>query len=72
MEDLGPEVAPGVKQIRSKEGPKIHPAYDTPQAKRAAQGKGKFTVEPEKKNENWTRKNKDELLFERLVKKWTK
>ena len=22
--------------------------------------------------ENWTRKNKDELLFERLVKKWCK
>tara|TARA_R100000008_G_C3581537_1_gene168879 strand:- start:1144 stop:2109 length:966 start_codon:yes stop_codon:yes gene_type:complete len=24
------------------------------------------------KNENWTRKNKDQLLFERLVKKWAK
>ena len=24
------------------------------------------------KNENWTRKNKDTLLFERLVKKWCK
>ena len=24
------------------------------------------------KNENWTRGNKDELLFERLVKKWCK
>ena len=24
------------------------------------------------KSENWTRKNKDQLLFERLVKKWTK
>jgi hypothetical protein len=24
------------------------------------------------KNENWTRKNKDQLLFERLLKKWAK
>ena len=31
-------------------------------------------MEPDKLdyNENWTRKNKDELLFERLVKKWCK
>ena len=75
-EGLGKEVGKHkgkpVRQIGSKEGPKIHPAYDTPQAKRAAQGKGKFTVKKVKKNENWTRKNKDELLFERLVKKWTK
>ena len=27
---------------------------------------------PKRKNENWTKKNKDELLFERLVKKWAK
>jgi hypothetical protein len=28
--------------------------------------------DPPPKKENWTRKNKDELLFERLVKKWCK
>ena len=61
-----------VRQIGSTKGPDTHPAYDTKQAKRARRGKGKLTVEPEKKNENWTKGNKDQLLFERLVKKWTK
>ena len=32
-------------RIRSEKGPKTHPAYDTPQAKRAGQGKGKLTVD---------------------------
>jgi hypothetical protein len=34
-----------VKQIGAGPGPKTHPAYDTPQAKRAAKGKGKLTVD---------------------------
>ena len=79
-EKLGPEVGKhkgrSVRQLGSTKGPDPHPAYDTEQAKRARQGKGKLRVEPEKKktktNENWIKKNKDELLFERLVKKWAK
>jgi hypothetical protein len=35
-------------------------------------GKLKKVVDKSKKNENWSRGNKDELLFERLIKKWTK
>jgi len=34
--------------------------------------KGMGPNDPPPKNENWTRKNKDTLLFERLVKKWCK
>ena len=45
--------------------------------KQAADNKNKKQSDKEmatadETNENWTRKNKDELLFERLVKKWTK
>jgi hypothetical protein len=61
-----------VRQIGSTKGPDTHPAYDTPQGERARKGKGKLTVDREKKNENWTKGNKDQLLFERLVEKWTK
>ena len=76
-EELGPKVAThkgkAVKKIVSRGEVDTHPAYDTPQAKRARQGKGKLTVEPEKKkNENWAKGDKHELLFERLVKKWAK
>ena len=34
--------------------------------------KGAPDVPPIKTNENWFKGNKDELLFEELVKRWTK
>lgn len=40
-------------------------------SRRTAPGEGQGEEE-KVTNENWTRKNKNELLFERLVKKWTK
>jgi hypothetical protein len=42
--DIGEGIDPQGR-IRSEKGPKTHPAYDTPQAKRAGQGKGKLTVD---------------------------
>ena len=57
-----------VRQIGSKKPADTHPAYDTPQADRARRGKGKLTVQ----KEDWTKKNKDQLLFERLIEKWIK
>ena len=57
-----------VRQIGSKKPADTHPAYDTPQADRARKGKGKLTVQ----KEDWTKKNKDQLLFERLIEKWIK
>ena len=35
-------------------------------------GKLKKVVDKSKKNENWSKGSKDELLFERLIKKWAK
>ena len=71
-EELGKEVSTHdgkpVRQIGSKKPADTHPAYDTPQADRARKGKGKLTVQ----KEDWTKKNKDQLLFERLVEKWIK
>ena len=70
-EKLGKRVVtPGgtYRQIGSTKGPDTHPAYDTPQADRARRGKGKLTVQ----KEDWTKKNKDQLLFERLIEKWIK
>ena len=70
-EKLGKRVVtPGgtYRQIGSTKGPDTHPAYDTPQADRARKGKGKLTVQ----KEDWTKKNKDQLLFERLIEKWIK
>ena len=45
---------------------------DKARAKKKAAAKAKKDAEKSEKNESWTRGNKDELLFERLVKKWAK
>ena len=43
-----------------------------PWLKKAGEFADKASADDSKKNENWTSGNKDQLLFERLVEKWTK
>ena len=42
------------------------------EAEETSEAKHKDKKEKEVKNENWYKGNKDQLLFERLTKKWTK
>ncbi len=67
-EELGKEVGTHdgkpVRQIGSKKPADTHPAYDTPQADRARRGKGKLTVQKEKKEVPVKPRTNESLLSE--------
>jgi len=61
-------LAPGYKELRKEDLSSVEKEVD-----KDIDGDGYIGKPPKKeKNENWARGNKDELLFERLVKKWAK